>query len=47
MTQIKIIPDHVRSKAKDQLEKWEQVISNCQELAYFIDVEDRAMVVII
>jgi hypothetical protein len=47
MTRIEIIPNHVESKAKDQLEKWEQVTSNHQELACFIDIGDRAITFII
>lgn len=47
MTRIKIILNHVRSKAKDQLEKWEQIMDNCEKLLCFIDVADHAMAFII
>jgi hypothetical protein len=47
MTQIKIVPYHVKNRTKDQLEKLEQVMNNCQELTCFIDVADLAMASII
>ncbi len=39
MTRIETVPHHVGSKTKDQREKWEQAMSNRQELACFIDME--------
>jgi hypothetical protein len=47
MTQIKTILDPVKNRTKDQLEKWEQIMSNYKELVCFIDVRDCAMVAII
>jgi hypothetical protein len=38
MTWIETIPDHVRSRAKDQPQKWEQVMSNYQKLVCFTNL---------
>ncbi len=47
MTQIEIIVGHVESRAKDWFKKWEQVMSDCNELACFINVGNCAMISII
>jgi hypothetical protein len=47
MTRIKIVLDHVESKAKDQLEKWEQVMNNRKKIACFTNIGDRAITSII
>lgn len=47
MTLPKIILDDVKSRAKDQFEKWEQVMNKCQVLACLTDVGDRTMASII
>jgi hypothetical protein len=47
MIQIEIAPDHVETRAKNQLEKWEQIMSNCKKLTCFIDIGDCAMASII
>jgi hypothetical protein len=47
MTWIEIVLDHVESKAKDQPQKWEQVMNNYQELVCLTNVGDCTMAIII
>jgi hypothetical protein len=47
MTQMEAIPNHVESRAKTQLEKWKQVMDDCQELTCFTDITNYAMTSII
>ncbi len=37
------IPDHVISWANIDLERWKQVMENCQKLACFINIVDQVM----
>jgi hypothetical protein len=39
---MEAIPNHVESRAKIQLEKWKQIMDDCQELAYLTNIANCA-----